>query len=79
MKNKHEILKELKQKCNTLIKIYQKEKKKWLILNSISSFLEDGEEFFLSCDAELALNVLMDLGYKKEEAKALYLKLISQN
>ena len=79
MKNKHEILKELKQKCNTLIKIYQKHKKKWLILNTISSFLDDGEKFFMSCDSELALNVLMDLGYKKEEAMVLYLKLISQN
>lgn len=79
MKNKHEILKELNEKCNTLIKINQNDKKKWLILNTISSFLDDGENFFLSCDSELALNVLMDLGYKKEEAKALYLKLISQN
>ena len=33
----------------------------------------------MSCDSELALNVLMDLGYKKEEAMVLYLKLISQN
>ena len=55
MKNKHEILKELKQKCNTLIKIYQKDKKKWLILNTISSFLKKREKFFKNLGVNASL------------------------
>lgn len=77
MTKKEEIIKSLKEKCNTLLKNAQNDKKKWLILNTISSFLNNNENFFQTCDAELAINVLMDLGYKKEEAKSLYLKLIS--
>lgn len=78
MQNKEQILSILKQKCETELKNCKNDKKKMLIFTTISSFLKDGEDFFTSADAELAINVLMDLGYKKEEAKELYLKLICQ-
>ena len=79
MENKKQIISSLKQKCETELKNCKNDKKKMLIFTTISSFLNDGEDFFTSTDAEIALNVLMDLGYKKEEAKELYLKLICQN
>ena len=78
MKNKQKIIDELKNRCKEKLAIFQKNKKKTLIFTTISSFLDDGEDFFLSCTADTAINVLMDLGYKKEEAKELYLKLICQ-
>ena len=78
MENKEQIITSLKQKCEAELKNCKNDKKKMLIFTTISSFLDDGEDFFTSTDAEIALNVLMDLGYKKEEAKELYLKLICQ-
>ncbi len=78
MENKQQIITSLKQKCEAELKNCKNDKKKMLIFTTISSFLDDGEDFFTSTDVEIALNVLMDLGYKKEEAKELYLKLICQ-
>lgn len=76
MKNKQEILNDLRQKCDTELKNCKNDNKKTIIFTSISSFLQEGEEFFTSVDVDLAINVLMDLGLKKEEAKEVYRTLI---
>ncbi len=76
MENKEEIISNLKNRCKIKLAENQKNKKKMLIYEMISTFLKDGESFFRSCDAEVAINVLIDLGFEKEEAKKLYLKLI---
>lgn len=74
---KDEIMENLKKKCENLIKIHKNDKKKMLIFTTISSILKDGCNFFQSCDADTAINILLDLGYEKEEAKKIYLTLLT--
>lgn len=78
MESKQKIINELKKRCKEKLAFFKENKQKTLIFTTISSFLDDGEEFFLSCKTDTAINVLMDLDYKKEKAKELYLKLICQ-
>ena len=78
MENKQKIISILREKCDTELKNCKNDRKKMFIFTTISSFLKDGVDFFVSADAELAINVLMDLGYEKEKANELYKKLICQ-
>ncbi len=78
MQNKQEIINELKKRCDKKLELFKENKKKMLIFTTISSFLKDGDEFFISVSADTAINVLMDLDFEKEKAKELYLKLICQ-
>lgn len=74
---KTEILENLSKICDEMLKIYKNDKKKLLIYQTISSILKDGNSFFKTCDADTAINIFMDLGYKKEEAKKIFLLMLT--
>lgn len=74
---KTEILENLQKICDEMLKINKNDKKKLLIYQTISSILKDGDSFFRTCNADTAINIFMDLGYKKEEAKKIFLQILT--
>lgn len=74
---KSELINNLASVCDEMIKLHKNDKKKLLIYQTISSILKDGDDFFKTCDADTAINIFMDLGYKKEEAKDIFLVMLT--
>lgn len=77
MGNKEKIIFELNYLCKQLLQEYTNDRAKKELYSTIATMLKDGAKFFECCDAEVGINVLIDLGYSKEEAKKTYIKLVS--
>ncbi len=71
---KEKLLKELKAKCRKIIADCTDERK-LNIYEKIAQIMEVPNAF-ARINVVTAINILVDLGYTKEEAKALYPKLI---
>lgn len=72
------IILDLHKKCNTLLLKYKNEsnESKIKIYSSIKSILESDKPFN-KLDAEISLNILMDLGYNYQQAIQVYSQIIS--
>lgn len=73
MNNKNEIINNLKKQCTKLYDKYNKkgDKSKIKLYSTISNIL-NSENAFDKIDAEVALNILLDLGMSQKNAYKVY-------